>query len=461
MRAPHAARRAPWGPRVWRCGMASLALCVACAAATAAWAAPAAVPRNLIVMIPDGCGPSTVALARMLRGRALTLDSLLTGTVGTASQSSRVTDSAAAATTYATGLRTRNRMLSMDSSAVPRRTLFEAAAARGMATGLVVKSRVTDATPAAFIAHATERSREEEIAEQELAHRPDVLLGGGADRFLPAAAGGTRRDGRDLIEESRRAGVQVLRSRDELRGPLRTPLLGLFAARDLGLAIDDAPGTPALAFMTLRAIGLLRARPRGFVLVVEGSLIDHAAHGNDPAGAAREALEFDDAVREAVAFARRDGHTLIVCMADHETGGLALRRGDGDHGSYGVEPESLFAVRASARRMADSIEAGATAAPLFERLTGLHLTTAEADSLRAAAAGRRHLAETIGELESRHAKLGWSTWGHTAADVGLGAFGPGAERFRGRFENDEVGRRMAASLGLAIGAPLPQAASAR
>ena len=414
-------------------------------------------PRNLILMVPDGSGPAAFALARMLRGQPLSLDSLLTGGVGTASLNSRVTDSAAAATAYATGMRTRNRMLSIDSGGVARRTLFEAAAAAGLATGLVVKCRVTDATPAAFIAHATERSRETDIALDELAHRPDVLLGGGRDRFLPASQGGRRDDDRDLVEEARRAGWQVATSREELDGPLRTPLLGLFARGDLGYAIDADPAVPGLPAMVRRALSLLGGGPRGFVLLVEGSLIDHGAHENDPATVAREALEFDDAVAEVIAFARRDAHTLVVCAADHETGGLTLGRRSGGGGPSDLAPESLLAVTSSAARMQDSVRGGTAAVPLFERLTGLHLTPAERETLQAAA-GRGKASESFADLESAHARLSWATGGHTAADVGLFAFGPGSERFRGRLANDDVGRRLAASLRLSVGEALPAGA---
>ena len=454
--SPAAARARRSTPRVPARLVSTVAALALAAAPLLLLGARAPGPRNLILMIPDGCGPATLGLARMLRGRPLTLDSLLTGAVGTASLSSRVTDSAAAATAYAIGMRTLNRMLSIDSAGVPRRTLFEAAAAAGLTTGLVVKSRVTDATPAAFIAHATERSHETDIALDELAHRPAVLLGGGRDRFLPASQGGDRHDGRDLLDEARRTGWQVVTTREALDGPLRVPLLGLFARDDFGYAIDADATLPSLPVMMRRALSLLAGERHGFVLLVEGSLIDHGGHENDPATMAREALEFDDAVREAVAFARRDGHTLIVSAADHETGGFALGRRAGGNSPYEIDPESLLAVSASAVRMQDSIRGGAAAAPLFERLTGLHLAAAERESLQAAAA-RGRVAGTIADLESTHARLGWSTGGHTAADVALHAFGPGADRFRGRLTNDELGRRLAASLGLSVGAPLQAA----
>jgi len=416
-------------------------------------AAPPAGPRpeNVVIMIPDGCGPATLVLARLARGRPLSLDSILVGAVETGSSSSRITDSAAGATAYASGVKTANRVVGMDPAGNPVETLMEAAASRGMATGFIVKSRVTDATPAAFVAHVRRRSQEDEIAVQELAHRVNLIMGGGLDRFLPEPAGGRRADGRDLVAEARGRGDQVVLDRAEFDGDLRLPLLALFAPAELPYEIDrDPKQAPGLVEMVRRGLPLLAREPGGFLLVIEGSRIDHAAHANDPASHVREALEFDDTVREVLAFARRDGRTLVVGAADHETGGLSLGRRVGDTPLEGVYPESLMAVRCSAERMADSIRAGHPARELVERETGLHLTLEEAGMLDRALRGRR-LAETIGEIESRHAALGWSTWGHTAIDVGLYAFGPGSDRFRGVLDNTEVGRRIAESLDVQVG----------
>ncbi len=407
--------------------------------------------RNVIFMIPDGCGAAAVALARSFGGRPLTLDSMLVGAVETGSASSRVTDSAAGATAYASGVRTHNRVVGLDAAYRPVGTLLEAAQARGMRTGLVVRCPVTDATPAAFAAHAEVRTRADTIALQELDHRVDVMLGGGWPAFLPRAAGGDRADGLDLLAEARRRGFQVLSSTAELAGPLRTPLLGLFAREDMAYEIDRDPATdPGLAAMTLRALELLSKGPRGFFLMVEGSRIDHAAHENDAATMAREVLAFDAAVRAVVEFARRDGRTLVVSCTDHEAGGLWL--GGHTDAGYAFLPESLFAQTASAGRMADSIRAGGVPAAVVARFTGAALTDEDRARLAAAAAADSGLLETIGAIQARRALASWGTTGHTAVDVGLYAFGPGAEHFRGWHTNAGVARRIAAVAGLDLDA---------
>ncbi len=410
-------------------------------------------------MIPDGCGPATLTLARLAAGRPLTLDSLLVGGVATAPAGSRVTDSAASATAYASGIETTNGVVGLDADGHAVRTLLEAAALRGMATGLVVKSRLTDATPAAFVAHVRSREHEDSIAVQELEHRVDLMFGGGLDEFLPRSAGGARADTLDLIAEARRRGYQVVTELGGFRLLLRLPVLALFAPGSMPYEIDrDSSQAPDLPEMTRSALALLSQRPAGFVLMVEGSRIDHTGHENDPAAHVVEALEYDRAVREAVAFARRDGHTLVVSAADHETGGLSLARRVGETSFYDVHPESLATVGCSARRMADSIRAGRDPVEYVEQRTGLHLTPDEQTLLRTAAGQGAHLTETIGEIESRHALVGWNTWGHTAVDVGLYAFGPGRDRFRGVMRNTQVGRAIAACAGLTVGGRVPATA---
>ena len=289
-------------------------------------------PKNLILMIADGCGPASITMARdyaraVLGRDELALDAIQTGAVRTGSASSRVTDSAAGATAYACGVKTYNGAIAVDTAGRPLATLLEAAKARGMATGLVATSRITHATPAAFAAHVPQRAMESEIAAQMLAQRVDVLLGGGWSYFLPTAEGGRRQDGRNLLREAEAMGYQVVRTAADFRRGVRRPVLGLFGPDHLPYEIDrDPEEVPSLAEMTRAALELLADDPDGFFLMVEGSRIDHAGHANDAAAHVREVLAYDEAVAVVLDFARRDGQTLVVSVADHETGGLSLGR---------------------------------------------------------------------------------------------------------------------------------------
>ena len=429
--------------------------------AVAAPADATARPRNVILMIPDGCGPAAITLARAAAGHPLVLDSLLVGAVETRSADSRVTDSAAAGTAYATGVRTRNRMLGVDPDERPLGTLVEAATARGLATGLVTTADLTDATPAAFVAHVSQRALEDSIAVEMLAHHVDVLLGGDRSSWCPEGAGGRRRDGRDLLAEHRARGGTVVTTAAELAAARSLPLLGVFGRGmdPIELEIDrDTLLEPSLAQMTAKALELLGPAPRGFLVMIEGGHIDDAAHDDDPAGVAREVLAYDRAVALALAFARRDGRTLVVSVADHETGGLGLGRRVGRASPYETFPESLATARASVRRMSRDIVDGGDPVAVAERGTGSGpLDDEERAALRAAAAAPdsvRHfgLLRALSEIESRRAHVGWSTGGHTGVDVGLYAWGPGRWRFIGLHENTDVARLIAALLGLDLDA---------
>ena len=445
----------------------ALVLEVAAARATtlpADVAAPAdatARPRNVILMIPDGCGPAAITLARRVAGHPLALDSVLVGAVRTYSADSHVTDSAAAATAYATGAKTRNRMLGVDPDERPLGTLVEAATTRGLATGLVTTADLTDATPAAFLAHVARRTLQDSIAIAMVAHHVDVLLGGDASRWRPVEAGGRRRDGRDLFAEFRARGGTVVTTPTALAQAHRAPLLGLFGigTEQIALEIDrDTLREPSLVQLTAKALELLQPAPRGFFLMVEGGRIDDAGHDDDPAALAREVLAYDRAFGLALAFARRDGHTLVLSVADHETGGLGLGRREGRASPYVLHPESLLVARESTWRMSGDILDGGDPVTVAERGTGVApLPDEERAALLAANAApdsvRRHeLLRELSGIESRRARVGWSTGGHTGVDVGLYAFGPGSERFRGLHENTDVARLIAALLRLDLDA---------
>lgn len=400
-------------------------------------------PKNLILMIADGFGPASATLAREVAERPLVLDAILAGSVGTASTSSEVTDSAAGATAYACGLKTYDGAIAVDDQHRPCRTLLEAAERRGMATGLVATSRITHATPAAFAAHVVGRDEEAAIAVQEAASGVDVLFGGGLGFFLPAPAG-RREDGRDLLAELTDRGYFVAADRAGYDGLVLTPAVALLAADHLAYELDrDETDQPSLAEMTRKALDLLSASEdgaaEGFFLMVEGSRIDHAGHGNDPAAHYRDVLAYDAAVAVALDFARRDGGTLVVSVADHETGGLALGR----DGVYDWDPAFLGSVEASVERMVRRIEAGEDPVTVAREGIGVDsLTAAEAAALHDAAEGQAgmNVGGVLADLVSRRAGVGWTTGGHTGVDVGLYRFGPGAERLTGHLENAAVGR---------------------
>lgn len=377
---------------------------------------------------------------------------------------------ASGATAYACGIKTYNGAIAVDRDGAPCRTVLEAARDAGFATGLVATSRITHATPAGFASHVPSRASEGQIAVQMTEAGIDVMIGGGARFFLPAAAGGRREDGRTLTDELAARGVAVATDRAGFDALRAAPAVALLASDHLAYDIDradppagnGAPDQPTLAEMAVKALDLLAATPaaqaRGFFLMVEGSRIDHAAHGNDAAAHVRDILAYDAAIAAVLDWARRDGQTLVVSTADHETGGLTLGR----DGVYAYDPAPLMRVTMSSERLTERLAAallmpgGDASVPVRAALGTDSLSAREEDLL-----GRTDdAAAAFREIGARRAGVAWTTTGHTAVDVGLYADGPGADLFRGNMTNDAVGRRTFEALGL----PLPpgaQAADAR
>lgn len=401
--------------------------------------APLSSPRNVIFFITDGFGPSMSTLARdyqrdYLDGdSSLVMDAVEVGSVRTFSTSSRVTDSAASATAYATGVKTYNGAIGVDSSGAPVGTLLEAAHARGMLTGVVSTTRITHATPAAFTAHAAQRALEQDIAEQQIRSGADLILGGGRRNFVSESDGGTRKDGRNLLDEAAAAGYTVAASWEETQ-QATLPLLALLDMDSLPYEVDRDDDEPSLADLTQLALDRLSGDEAGFFVMIEAARIDHAAHSNDAAGTLHDVLAYDRALAVALDFADRDGNTLVVSVADHDTGGLSLGRG----GQYTWQPEVLGGVRSSHGPMIRALERGDAAAVVLRDFAGIDdLSDEELEDFEAAGENRRFNG-VIAEAIARRAGLGWTTGGHTGVDVKLYAAGPGRDHFIGNHDNTYI-----------------------
>ena len=407
-------------------------------------------PTNIIVMIPDGFGPASATLARdYLRAttgrQELVFDSLHVGSTRTASSDSRITDSAAAGTALSTGHKTYNGAIAVDSTGQPVSTVLEAAEARGMATGLVVTSRLTHATPAVYSAHVTDRSNENTIARQQIGAGIEVLLGGGRRHFLPEEEGGRRTDGENLLSLARNDGYQVVQTPQALRTAAGDRLLGLFADGHMSYEIDrDSTRQPSLAAMTRTSLDRLADDPDGFFLMVEGSRVDHAGHSNDPVAHLHDILAFEDAVAEALDFARSDGETLVLVLSDHETGGLSVGRNRDGSGIYQWHPRSLASVTKSHGAMVRDMMNGTDPASVLASAAGIDSLRSDEQALLADADGdRRALYGAVSEIIGRRSLVGWTSLAHTAVDVSTYAYGPGWQAFIGSHENTYIGETLA------------------
>lgn len=282
---------------------------------------PPSGPFSVILFIGDGTGTAQWSAAAMSASNLAIESFPVVGLVDTRASNSRVTDSAAGATAFAAGVRTFNGAIGVAPDSTPVRTVLELAESRRMATGLVATSTLTHATPASFAAHVPSRAMHLEIAADIAEREIEVLLGGGLRYFDPAQ----RPDGQDLLGRITR-GAAYVTTPEEFRA-LDTKavpkLVGLFANDNPPPAGSRAP---SLAELTRGALDVLARDRDGFFLMVEGSQIDWRAHENGTLQEViAEVLDLDLALREALRFqAERRGNTLIVVVADHETGGLAL-----------------------------------------------------------------------------------------------------------------------------------------
>jgi alkaline phosphatase len=455
------------------CGAASLAGCASApppAGAAAVQASSIDRARNVIFFLGDGMGINTLTAARIYavgESGELTIDTLPESAfVKTFSNDAQVTDSAASMSAYMTGVKQNNGVISMsgdtlavapaldgasrctNGTAAP--TLLEMAKARGLATGIVTTTSVTDATPAATYAHACHRKLQNQIAAMMvpggagynamLGSGVDVVFGGGAQYFRPAAAGGKRTDGRDLLAELQARGYRTAHDAVGFKAlaASKQPTIALFGEDDLAYDAERDPARqPSLAEMTRKAVSLLaRQGDRGFFLMVEGGLIDHALHGTRAKRALQETVAFDAALKAAILEVQKIDpglkHTLIVATADHDhtllINGYSPRSGP----TTAEKPGVLGLVRSlpDGKPRLDKDGAPFT---ILGFGTGEH----RVQGSRAAQAG---LTDAIVSADDYHqeAAIHMKSETHGGADVYLGALGAGAGLFRGTIDNTRV-----------------------
>jgi alkaline phosphatase len=376
--------------------------------------------------------------------------------VRTGSASSPTTDSAAAATAFATGVKTRNGAVAVDADGDPLVSVLDLASEDGKATGIVSTAAITDATPAAFAASTADRTDHAGIAQQYVDDgRLDLILGGGRARFTVDADG----DGATTLEEAQAAGFAYVSTREEMLDAAGDRLVGLFSDGDLGPPIGNGAagarpaGEPSLAEMTEAALDRLSKDPDGFFLVVEEEGTDRWGHANDGATVMNAAKAYEDAVRVAKAFAEANPGTLVISVADHETGGLTLPLASGRTPAIFRSFTATYAdvLAAIEEALAGAADPVASVRQIVLGATGgaVSLTDVEIGSVVEARTSADAYAALAMILNARGG-LDYATRGHTAADVALSAYGAGADLHGGVLENTAVAHWLAEAMGLSM-----------
>jgi alkaline phosphatase len=454
----------------------------------AAEAAPAAKVKNVIYLLGDGMGRTHVTAAReRFYGPAgnLNMERLpVVGQVRTYAVEKKsgqpgdpdfvpnlVTDSASAATAWASGVKTYNAALGVDAKGEVVPTVMELAKDQGYRTGNVSTAEITDATPAGQMSHALARGCQgpvySDAACQDLAvtgtalptsdvrvtpiadqiarnGTADVILGGGLSRFDAADERALLRQGYDVLGSP---ADQQVATRADLRRANDSKVFGLFNKGNLTVEKfkrqnPKAPqaAEPTLSEMTRKAIDLLGTsrRGKGFYLQVEGALIDKRSHANDASQTLEEMKAFDDAVAAAVDFARRDGHTLVIVTADHECAGFnIIEKGTFTNAEAATPPGNVDsgnpANNSTPTRGSTSKDATRSTGPV----NGSGSTNAKNFAPATFRIPSDPAAVQDGSAEAS-LWLSYLSGNHTGADVPLYAYGPQSNRLGDSIENTEL-----------------------
>lgn len=279
--------------------------------------------KNVIIIIGDGMGTAQVYASIVAQKDASNfLRFPYSGFSRTYSHNKYTTDSGAGGTAIVTGHKTDNRHIGVLPDGTPVPSFLSLLHDRGLSTGFVVTSSVLDATPASTYAHAPDRKMFDTISLHMSQCGFDVMIGGGLSNFRPE----NRRDGLSPLDTLRKRGYEITYSLEEMKQSKSNKLVTFFCENYYG---PVAPGRdPVLTEGTKKALEILTKNPKGFAMMIEGSQIDWGCHNNDAAYMEAELADFEKMLKIVLDFAEKDGNTLVVVTADHETGGLVLTGGD-------------------------------------------------------------------------------------------------------------------------------------
>ncbi|PGA89732.1 alkaline phosphatase [Bacillus toyonensis] len=424
-------------------------------------------PKNIIMMVMDGTSSSATTLARLYKGAPLALDEIVTGGVRTYSAESAITDSAPAATALATGNKSNSGYVGVLPSIVnspslkpikeeeklrPVANVLEGAKRSSRATGIVATSEIQHATPAGFSAHHANRKHFDIIGKQQVYQNIDVVLGGGKAALQPVKRNGIRKDGEDLVKVIQDKGYDLVETKDALLKSKSDKIWGSFSHNALAFDMDREatnPEQPTLSQMTEKAIQTLSKDKDGFFLFVEGSKPDWAAHANDPIGIISDVLAFDNAVAEALKFAKEDGNTMLIAVADHGNSGISIGNMNTTKG-YNTTPVSAYIAPLKKAKMTlegttNKLKSDLSNVEGVAKLYGLdNLTHDEKEKLKAAKK-KMDVGRILTTLLANRANIGFTTGGHTGEDVFLYSYGP--QKPEGFIQNTDIAKTMAKAMG--------------
>lgn len=436
-------------------GLIPFLFCLCCTAAYAA-----SEPRtNIIFLVGDGMGVAYTGAYRLFQDDLTTpqlettiFDEMLVGMATTyPDDHSLVTDSAAAATALASGVKTFNGAIGVNSQHQPTTSILDKARTLGYLTGIAVTSQVNHATPAAFVAHLDSRDDYDDIANQyvdlRINNKPkvDLILGGGQEYFIRAD--------RNLIKEFETLGYSYQSDIAALGQIKKLPAIGLFAK----VGMDSALGNEhplRLTEMTEKALALLQAsaqenKPKKpFLLMLEASQIDWCGHANDIACAMGEMQDMAATMKLIKQFIDKNPNTIFVATADHSTGGLSI----GAHEQYRWNANVVRQIKATGPNIARQLLANPqTWRAVWQTLTQIKLTDDEQKAMDAILAQVNEASNKVmvAKLSSqslayidKYSVTGWTTKAHTGEDVQIFSYGKNRNNFMGAMDNTDIAKKL-------------------
>lgn len=417
--------------------------------------------KNVIFLVVDGMSAGTLALADLVKqgqyGDKTNWIKLYEsdreyhrGLMDMASLNSTVTGSASAASSWGSGHRINNGALNWSPNDEQYKTICEIFRDAGKGTGLVSTARLTHATPSGFGINMPARGMEDEIAEQYSERGYDVLMGGGNRHFHADH----RDDAKDLYSVFRENGYTVTRNKSELNSATRnSKLLGIFSDSHLPYMVDHntlnelQTNVPTLAEMTGAALERLNQHENGFILQIEGGRVDHAAHGNDPAGLVYDQIAFDDAIKEVMDFTDGRDDTLVILTTDHGNANPGLSGLGSGYGDSPAMMATLYDYRHSFEWMYDEFRSqgsgGSRNAPQVKNIkdmvqyaTQTQITNDEAlmikrafqGEFRAPFSNREGVGAVLAGVLANYNGINFIGTNHTADYVEIAAWGPGSDQ---------------------------------
>ncbi len=331
--------------------------------------------KNVILLIGDGTGLSQISSAFYFKKTSPNYARFKQiGLINTSSSREDITDSAAGATAFASGVKTYNGAVGVADDSTKVKNLTEIVSLKGIKTGVISTSSIQHATPASFYAHVINRGLYEDISADMVLSEIDFFAGGGTKFF------NKRKDGRNLLEElkAKEFGIDTTALGDFAGIKQYSKMAYLLAENHMDPVAkgrgDFLPKATELGIQFLNK----DADNSNFFMMIEGSQVDWGGHANDAEYLISELIDFDDAIGKALDFAEKDGNTLVIVTADHETGGFTL--------------SSTLKKTKDGKSYSD-----------YKEITGT-----------------------------------FSTKGHSATLIPVFAYGPGAKAFSGVYENTEI-----------------------